>query len=447
MFRRAIAGLGRILIEMGTTPAAAQPTSEAASRKRSESRLRKHLAARGSADKSLMAGSIQLLGLQDLKVTLGDSWAEVAESVLDLAEETIAEHLGADNEYRRHQNDSFILIFPSLDAAAAEQKTRELSRAIRSRVAAELPSVDVKVEHHTSEVDCTQAFSEQSSIIDAVTRVLDEIRTEVRSTQERLRRDLLRNAMVVYGPIWHPVSRMVLMYRCLLDRSTGETTLEHMREMSSVKDLQSALLDIDSLVLGRAASEIHALMERKGKPKLVVPVHFHTIRVKQARDTYLDLCKSIPEPYRKFLMFEIHSVPSNVLIARVLELSAYMRPWCSGVILRSTISPDILPQIVSYGLYGISLDLSEGRSHREPPTSELSDISAVASQLGLVTLVHGVNTIGLADLCCRAKVDFLNGEAIAGRLPKPKSIHRWIPHSATTSSSLPHFRDQFAASH
>lgn len=437
MLRTAIARFGSLLVQIGATPPPPQPRpNDAVRRRQTDQRLRDRLSARPDGSTSVLAGNIQLLGLDDLKGSAGATWPALAETVLKLAEDTIAAHMGPDDEYQRYQNDTFILVFPTLDPAAAKRKTEALSAAIRARVAHELPDSKVEIEHHLSEIDCAHALDEESSIVDAIAQSLQGIRDEVRSTQQRLRRELLRNALVVYSPVWSPKSRFVLMYRCLLDRATGQTTLDHMREMSSVEDLQTALLDIDSLVLGRATAELHALLEKKGKPTFLVPLHFHTVRAKQSRDSYLKLCKGIPEPYRKFLVFEIHGVPSDVLITRVLELTAYMRPYCAGVVLRSPATHEQLAQIASHGLYGISMDLAESAPSQEQLRTELPGIATAASKLGLVTLAHGVNTLGLAEACYRANIDFLNGEAIAGRLSNPKGVHRWVPHSSRPPSDL-----------
>src|SRR3546814_14497031 len=120
-----------------------------------------------------------------------------------------------------------------------------------------------------------------------------------------------------------------------------------MRDLGSIQDLQRVLFDIDCLMLGRVLEQVHALLQKQGKAVFLVPLHFQTLREKGPRGEYTALCRAIPSAYAPFIMLEVHSLPEDVLIDRVLELTRQLRPHASGVVLRTDAAPAQLPQIAS----------------------------------------------------------------------------------------------------
>src|SRR5690349_4897245 len=79
---------------------------------------------------SVMAGSIQLLGMAEIKQRLGARWSAVADIACRIAEQTIERHISAEDAYQCHGDETFVLCFASPDRAHAEAKTKMIAEEI-----------------------------------------------------------------------------------------------------------------------------------------------------------------------------------------------------------------------------------------------------------------------------------------------------------------------------
>ena len=69
-------------------------------------------------------------------------------------------------------------------------------------------------------------------------------------------------------------------------------------------------------------------------PALVVPVHYPTLATMGARETYLQLCRQLPQRSRRQLILEVLDLPEELAPARVQELLSHLRPLCLALVVR-----------------------------------------------------------------------------------------------------------------
>src|SRR5690606_4213967 len=204
------------------------------------------------------------------------------------------------------------------------------------RLLNEVPEAEIEVGQQVAAIDAKLAL-DSGSVVRSIAQQLHQIREERHANYDRLRRALLAQAQIVYAPVGSPRKRAVLMYRCMLDQATGQMTLKQMRDISTPKEMVRALFDIDCIILGRVVQQLHSAIHAQGKMLFLVPVHFRTLRERGLREEYMDLCKAVPAPYSQCLLFELHSIPSDILSSRVLDLAGSMRAHGSGVVIRADV--------------------------------------------------------------------------------------------------------------
>jgi hypothetical protein len=91
--------------------------------------------------KTIVAGSLELVGLDDVRRALADSWPAIAERVYDVAEEELQRHLDPLDIFRRHGNAAYLIHFDSLDKQAAELKAQSIAANLRNVLAKKIPEV------------------------------------------------------------------------------------------------------------------------------------------------------------------------------------------------------------------------------------------------------------------------------------------------------------------
>jgi hypothetical protein len=427
MLREFIRQIGTALVAVAAveavSPAAAAGTG-AERRRQFDQQAEEMLAARPDPDAPLAAGAVQLLGLWDIRNELGEAWAEVAANAYGVIERVLRQHLTGADVFTRKGEDSYILCFATLDKNQAERKTKQIVEEVKTILLRDVPEARrLRVGHQMTEVPA--AALKGGSLLDTIAASLESVKQEAEEVFDRQRRLLMEEASVVFGPVWSRSRQSIVLHRCVLDDWTSRTTLQNLEKFSEPESLQKAISDLDYLILGRAIQTLHGILQSNGTAVLLVPVHYQTLAHKASRDEYLTLCNKMPKPYVKFIFFEVYGIPSQAPASRVLQIVKAVQPHGNAVVVSFPIAAERnLFDLGSSGVYGVALALDElGGSGPGP----LAKYAAAANAAGLRTFAHGARTIGHAKASIEAGFDYVDGDAIAVKVPAPRGPYRWNP--------------------
>jgi len=386
-------------------------------------------AMRTASAPTVMAGSIQLLGMAEIKQRLGARWSAVAEIAGRLAEQTIQRHISAGDAYQRHDGETFVLCFASPDKAHAEAKTRVIGEEIASMLARQTPQIPLQVSHTVAEVkwaDVDKGGGEP--IAEQIARELRQVRERAEAATRTWRSDLARTAGIRFCPIWHPPRRVVTSYRAMLNEQTGTQVLQRLAGVTTAEELKSTLHELDCLIIGRAINALDRLLNAGGKAQMLVSVNFHSLTNRTAREKYLNLCRDIPPHYKRFLLFEVHGAPNGTPISRLVEMALALKPFCQGVLGELPASRRQLQELASAHVCGPSVDAKALPRNARQATTALTRLVSVATALSLKVFVHGADTVGILEAARTARADYVDGRAVALPMAEPKAAHYWTPH-------------------
>ncbi len=376
---------------------------------------------------SVMAGSIQLLGMAEIKERLGAQWSAVADSAFGIAEQTIRRHLSTEDAYQRHGGETFLLCFASPDKAYAETKTKTIAEEIAALLARQTQDIPLRVEHAVAEVawvDIDKA--ERESIADVIARELRQVREKAESSARAWRNELVRTAGVHFRPVWHPPRCVILGYRAMLNELTGANALQHLSSLTTPDELKSTLHELDCLIVGRAIRALDRLLHAGGAAQMIIPVNFNSLSTRATREKYLDLCRDIPQRYRRFLLFEVHGAPTGTPVSRQIEIALALKPCSHGVLVELP-NGGQLQELSSVGLFGLSVDARSLPRGAAQATTVLARLVSAANALNLKVFVHGADAVGALEAAKKARADYIDGAAISLPLSEPRTAYRWSP--------------------
>lgn len=383
---------------------------------------------RASTSPTVMAGSIQLLGMNEIRRKLGPRWSAVADIACRTAEQTIQRHISPEDAYQRHGDETFVLCFSSPDKARAEAKTGTIAEEIATLLARQTPPIPLRVDHTVAEVAWADIDNgETDSIAELIAGELREARERTEAAARAWRKELLRTAGIRFGPIWRPSRRFVTGYRALLNEQTGAHVIQRLAGASTPEDLRNTLHDLDCLIVGRAIKALDRLLHAGGMAQVVVPVNFNSLSDRFAREKYLNLCRDIPHYYKRHLLFEVHGAAHGTPVSRLIDSALALKPYGRGVLLELPAIERQLPELESVGLFGVSIDAKSLPHNVGETTAALARLVAAAAALGLKVFVHGADTLGVLEAAQKARADYVDGRAVALPLAKPKVAYRWAP--------------------
>jgi hypothetical protein len=378
---------------------------------------------------TVMAGSIQLLGLAEIKQVWGARWSAVADIACRIAEQTIQRHISVDDAYQRHGEETFVLCFASSDKARAEATTRAIAEEIATLLARQTPQINLQVDHAAAELewgDIDNGGAE--SIAELIARELRQVRERAEAAAQAWRNELMCTTAIRFGPTLHAPRRAVTGYRAMLNEQTGTHAMQRLAGVTKPEELRSTLLELDCLIVGRAIKALDRLLHAGGMAHMLVPVNFNSLSNRAAREKYLNLCRDIPPYYKRFLLFEVYGAAHGTPASRLVEIALALKPYGRGVLVELPASGRQLPELASACLLGVSVDAKSLPRNIGEATTALTRLVSSATALNLKVFVHGADTLGILKAAQKAGADYVDGHAVAPPIAEPKANYHWTPH-------------------
>lgn len=384
---------------------------------------------RAANSPTVMAGSIQLLGLAEIKQEWGARWSAVADIACRIAEQTIQRHISAEDAYQRHGEEAFVLCFASSDKARAEAKTRTIAEEISTLLARQTPQINLQVDQTVAEVEWADIDNGGAeSIADQIARELRQVRERAEAAAQAWRSKLMCTAAIRFGPILHPPRRTITGYRAMLNEETGTHAMQRLAGVTTPEELRSTLHELDCLIVGRAIKALDRLLHAGGMAHMLVPVNYNSLSNRVAREKYLNLCRDIPQYYKNFLLFEVYGAAHGTPVSRLVEIALALKPYGRGVLVELPDSSRQLPERASACLLGVSVDAKSLPRNVGEATTALTRLVSTATALNLKVFVHGVDTLGILKAAQKAGADYVDGHAVALPMAEPKAAYQWTPH-------------------
>jgi hypothetical protein len=424
--RKLLAKLGAYLVALSSAEEKDTRSVDGrrASAKSGDGRARRHKS-RDGGPATMVAASVQFVGLDEVRRDLGEAWPSVARTVYMVAEEAICRHLSQRDTYRRHGEDSFILCFASADKSAAEAKTQAIAHEIRELVAARLPQSKLDVEQTVAEVEWVDVEDDTASVFETIAATLRKVRNEASEVANAWRRYLINTATVRYSAVWRPNKQAVVCYRVLLSDETGKHAFQRLEAMSSPEEVQNVMFDLDCLMLGRAIASLHRLLDRGGSIQVIIPVNYATLHQRSYREQYLKLCLDIPASYKKFIIFHLHGAMSGAPASRIGEIGTALSVHAHAVLVDVSAEVRRIQEFQASCFRGVAINATSLPGHVPEATRCLAQIMTGAKAAGLNVFVHGADTVGLISAAVDAQVDFVEGRGLAvPPVEELKSVHR-----------------------
>ncbi|QYO75209.1 hypothetical protein [Devosia salina] len=378
---------------------------------------------------SVMAGSLELVGLDEIKEALGNRWEGLAARAAQLAEQGIRRRLGDADVLQVLSDTEFSICFAKLGRDAAVERARQISREIKQEIFAELPefSSSVTVKQYVAEIELKNLDGDTGSLADRLVLTLRRMRLEADRAILNYRRLLLKDFQILFAPVWEPERAVVDLNRCVLDLSLGCTTLSQFQAIADPDQMVDTLADMDCLALTRALEVLHRYGRASKVASLLVPVGYQTLARSATRREYLKLLTSLPEVYMPFVKLEVTNVPSRLNVDQLNYLLFAVSAKCPGLTLQVGGGADYLAGLDPTPLWGLSSNLSMGQMRDASLRSVHPAFWDFARTNGLRTLAHSANTIGLALAAVDSGFDYVSGTAIHLSQDTPRAPSRLQP--------------------
>jgi len=428
MLRQFVRRAGEVLLEFGGSNARQQPSQSRVSggTRRDERATARpahsnaHAATARSDETGTAAyGTVELLGLADITRELGTASGDIDARARAVLQDVLPRHLDRDDAFNERDTETTVISFARATGEAAKKRVRAIADEVAARLLREVPETEpVRVATRTATVgDHTGGdHGAGRSPMESAAAALDTVQAETEAITQRARRHLVADAGVIYRPVLNARHGRVAMFRSQLDDASSRTAYETIQTLSGEDEAMAALSDIDAMMLTRTVEALHGLLSNRSKALFVVPVNFHTLESKRAREAFADLCRKIPEGHSAYIAFEIYGIPKRVRSERVAELAGELRGFGKGVFVESPGKLEHLSALACSAIVGVSLNLDGAGVGKR---TALAGFARMAGTLRLQILGHGAATRADAIAANDLGIKMIAGDAIAAKRETP----------------------------
>lgn len=398
-------------------------------------------------------GRVHLLDLGMMRDRLGPGWPALRLRVLAAADAIVDRCLTRNDIRFKTASDDFILVFATLDRHAADLVCARIAHELLQLFLGDDRSADLRISTAVGVADGQIQFEHalaKALLADARPQPAAVRSTEGSSAvgspamsgpsihadegggkgrpglrQLQLSPEDVGQFSIRYRPVWDIGKLVISTYMGTPVRIFPDGSfLEGTAALNSLSDPMEILrLDADALV--ESVEILNGLFRNRSRLMMSVPICFETLAARRTRLPFLEICQSIPDYLRRFLIFELLRFPPGVPTGRLNELLHEVRPYCRWTFMRIEFKSQSLSGLSGNGLSGITVAMPADRSAEARLMEEMNGIVTAADRAGLMICVAGLSTTSMVVAARASGVRLAAGNRIGPPQDRPRSMIRF----------------------
>lgn len=265
----------------------------------------------------VVAGKLQLVGLEAVRESLGEKWPAMAERAMVLAERTIQKHLRPGDIFRRSADEGFLVLFSHLSPTEAQFKANAIATEILEKLTGEIPELsEARVSSIASSVIVKEEEAKsEETIIEAIERRLQAARDLLELTSKETLTRGLKSGKALAAPV-------------ITDQNAA-TPITLMRMPAKLREAADILrslgqigydLETETFLLANAAERVLAGLTRSANELIVTPVSLATLSHARTLEAWLHVARTLGATSKHQLVVEVQGISLGVPQTRLTDL-------------------------------------------------------------------------------------------------------------------------------
>jgi hypothetical protein len=396
-------------------------------------------------DGQALVGQVQLIGLSKFRGVFGAEWPAIRDKARAIASAAIERRLVKGDVFTLYGDEDYLILFASLPEREAQIKCAMIAEEVSKRLIGESadPSVvevksavrvvgkDIKFEKIDVDRIFKSLLAQRVSMPDDKT--VPRKNSAELSTKEKEKENVAHtlttlNIIYVYRPIWFIKQNVVSSYTCVPARVTDEGRFAYGSKVLPGGERSGLVGTLDCMTLRRILGDLEKLMQGGTIPPVLgMAIHFETLAISSVRNLFFEICRAIPEPNRRRIVFELLGVPSDIAHPRLYEIVSLVKPFCRAVLLRLQINSHNLIPLDNVPLHAVGLELSDELRPEADLMREMQSFAVRAEKHGFKKYVHGLRSVSLITAAVYAGFDYVDGDPLTSIVDTHADIRRFHP--------------------
>lgn len=369
---------------------------------------------RKQAVSNLMAGSIQILGLDEIKRQYEGDWQAIEHKVMKNIESFFSRKLAKGDLYTPLGKDRFALLFANSSKAEAQVKAQKITSDLISHLFGQVPGADlISIEALVFDED---SFDDLGPI-----RSLSEL-------VEAFNQAVSKNKKKESQTFKHARKEIELKFRVCINRNDNIVSMNDCLLYRTIDDMPAIIENEDPLRLGtpqlRAELDIEALRllkpylqnlsDVKDKPYFLLDVQYETLANRSTRQKYAQALKRLPEFTTKYLILNITGLVKDTPQSRFQQILSFLNPLVLGYYFEISLPWNEFDKIKGLPVLGFTLsDVTIAKQ------DVLAHFVSEAGAQDKAVFLRSITDDSVAKIAFNLNIDNISGPAIAAIQDNP----------------------------
>lgn len=273
-------------------------------------------------------GRIHLIGLEEVRYSLGPRWDSVRDRAMETAEHVIKRHLGpADASFRTH-DEGFVVCFAGASEDEASFRSASIARDVRRRLIGEGSTLEMA--HVFSAATTLPPEARGLPATELAKFVRDRVAQRLHESQEAARSRLFEALRTAgYATDWVRTRGRDEAVGVLL-RLPAATERAIDAAIAVLPSAETVNLDMDSMLLGFAQEHAAHAATSNVNQLIFLALSSEILLVRKRMESCVEACRAIPERLRQRLVIIVTAPPQTA--ARQLSNGLQrLRPFCRSL--------------------------------------------------------------------------------------------------------------------
>tara|TARA_R100000005_G_scaffold96680_3_gene85981 strand:- start:4206 stop:5525 length:1320 start_codon:yes stop_codon:yes gene_type:complete len=353
---------------------------------------------------NLVTGSIQIIGLDEVKTRYKERWGEIRENIVEIAEAYIGRKLGRHDIFVPLDDGHFALLFANASRQEALQRSRAIANDLVNKLFGEMPGGElISVEAAMLTIEDFEGLDKIRSLEGLVSCFHAAIlRAQERETREVKLREA--DVGIRFRPLINRRKRFVGLYEALDASREGDIAGTAMPEDLRQSGSHRTRAELDCVILTELGNIIEKLDIQGRRPALLLPVRFETLANSYFRSKYARLLATLPNYTDRHLILNVQDVPDGVPNSRYRQILGALRQLVLGFAFEVDIRWKDFASINDLPVFAISLV-----GHERLDLGQIAALFTAAKEQGLKCIWRSLDNDELARAAFKMQVDYVSG--------------------------------------
>jgi hypothetical protein len=182
------------------------------------------------------------------------------------------------------------------------------------------------------------------------------------------------------------------------------------------------MIDFDRFMMKETIEVMKDFFKNKFTAVFAIPVHYKTVFNITRLHSFLFLCKSIPEPLRKYISFTLVGYPEGFPESSMHEIIANLNSFTKNVLIYCDKVPSDISYYKASGTKGICLTVPSKIPSPEDYWSNVRQISAQCKKENLSLFINGIDEYSDLIPTNISNLNFIAGNLIGSYTDVPSHM-------------------------